>query len=56
MKTYYAKSEGWVAGTYRKQGEAIQMSEGQAKYETNLSTEKPKSASKPAAKAEPAKK
>ena len=33
---YTVKADGWVAGTYCKEGTPIEMTEAEAKYETNL--------------------
>jgi len=39
-KQYFAKSDGWIAGAYRRQGEPIELTEVQAKYES-VTTEDP---------------
>lgn len=39
--TYYVTVSGWVAGLYRLEGSAVELTEAEAKYETGISTQKP---------------
>jgi hypothetical protein len=53
LKTYYALNSGWVNGQRVTRGQAIELSEAQAKYESV--SQSPLQSEKPAAKAEAAK-